>query len=80
MSTINSRQHRFLQICVGLGCLGTLPFLVHPLGLERPDALDVFHTQLSHTIILVISISAQSTMGLVKQVLEKKSIGGWINL
>lgn len=38
MSTINSRQHRFLQICVGLGCLGTLPFLVHPLGLERPDA------------------------------------------
>lgn len=38
MSTTNSEQFRFLNITLGLGILSAIPFYLHPMGLQRPDA------------------------------------------
>ncbi len=38
IDTVTPEQHRFLQLCVILGITCAVPFYLHPLGLQRPDA------------------------------------------
>ena len=52
MSTTNSDHFRFLNITIGFGVLSALPFYLHPMGLQRPDAW--MYTILHHVLPVIV--------------------------